>query len=105
MIPFFYLFHISGAGKHLRAKELKLKMSGGGKSCSQECVWVENSWCSKITSENTLWWKVPCGGKYLAVENVWPSKKLQPLSESEEKHHLHRPQPIQLLVRGGGGGK
>ena len=49
--------------------------------------------------------KIPCGGKYLTVENVWPSKKLQPLSESEEKHHLHRPQPIQLLVRGGGGGK
>ena len=42
----------------------------------------------KVTSENTLRWKVPFGGKYLAVENVWPSKKLQPLSESEEKHQL-----------------
>ena len=64
MIPFFYLFHISGAGKHLRAKELKLKMSGGGKSCSQECLWVENSWCSKshfgkyLAMENTLRWKM-----------------------------------------------
>ena len=64
MIPFFYLFHISGAGKHLRAKELKLKMSGGGKSCSQECLWVENSWCSKshfgkyLAVESTLRWKM-----------------------------------------------
>ena len=37
----------------------------------------------KVTSENTLRWKVPFGGKYLAVENDWPSKKLQPLSESD----------------------
>ena len=85
MIPFFYLFHISGAGKHLRAKELKLKMSGGGKSCSQgqECLWVENSLQPKISLQ-----KIPRSGKYLKVANVWRSKKLQPVSKSEQTHRL-----------------
>ena len=70
-----------------------LKMFGGGKSCSQECLLVENSLYPKMSLfgiylmvENTSWWKM-FGGP----------KKLQPLSESEEKHHLHRPQPIQLI--------
>ena len=61
-----------------------LKMFGGGKSCSQECLWVENSLCPKMS----------LFGIYLVVENTsWRKmfggpKKLQSLSESEEKHHL-----------------
>ena len=61
-----------------------LKMFGGGKKCSQECLWLENSLCPKMSLfgiylvvENTSWWKI-FGGP----------KKLQPLSESEERHHL-----------------
>ena len=82
--PFFHFSHISGAGNWSRTKELKLKMFGGGKSCSQECLWVENSLCPKMS----------LFGIYLVVENTsWRKmfggpKKLQPLSESEEKHHL-----------------
>ena len=61
------------------------KMSGGGKSCSQgqECLWVENSLQPKMSLQ-----KMPRSGKYLKVANVWRSKKLQPVSKSEQTHRL-----------------
>ena len=82
LIPFFYLFHISGAGNQSRAKELKLKMSCGRKCFRcEKCLVVEKLQprvslggklflLKNVTSENILRWKIPRGGKCLAVQKV-----------------------------------
>ena len=79
--PFFHFSHISGAGNWLRTKELNLKMSCGrkcgGKSCSPACLWVENSFCPKmslfgkyLSVENVSPWKIPHDGKCFMVQKV-----------------------------------
>ena len=63
------------------------KMSGGGKSCSQGCLRGK-----LLVSNIVMAWKIPCGGKYLAVEIFWLSKQCQEVTKT-----LPRLQPIQLL--------
>ena len=89
MILFFQLFHISGDGNRSSAMELKLKVSHGrkcfrcGKYLMVKKVAVKSvSGWKLLGPKNINVQKISLGGKHLTVGNVWPSKKLQPLSES-----------------------
>ena len=61
------------------------KMSDGQKRCSQECLWVENSLCPKMSAfgkylkvENTSWWKM-LGGPICVRKWIKTLPRLQPI--------------------------
>ena len=90
MIPFFNFFIFQELGsegieaenvlwqkKNPCGKCSMVEMSRGGKSCSQECLWVGKLLVAKHVPVQ----KIPRSRKYLKEGNIWRSKKLQLVSK------------------------